>query len=108
MQRHVEELYENPGHVAAHPLLENVDHELTVFAPADRAVGDERTGLRIEHPALTRSLAPFEVGEAKSFLRGALDYGDELNPRRLDLVAEEPVDLAAAVLIGRVNRCRGC
>ena len=60
-ERHVEELDEDPADVAAHPFLEDVDQEAAVLLAADRALGDQVAGLRVEQaaPRPGRSLQPW-------------------------------------------------
>ena len=52
LQRDVEELHEHLAHVVAHPFLEHVDEEAAVLFGADRALGDEVAGLRVEQALL--------------------------------------------------------
>ena len=101
----VEELHVDPPHVAPDPLLEDVDQELPVLRAAHGTSGDEAAGLRVQGalPA-AGPVAPSLVGGVEGLLGGALDDGDELDPLGPELVAEEAVDLPAALLVRGVDR----
>ena len=98
-ERDVEHLHEDGADVAAHPLLEHVDEEVAPLLRADRAGGDELALLLVERPVAPRRprLRPERgVGDA-------LDDRDELDEPRPELVAEEAVDLGAAVGVAVVD-----
>ncbi len=103
LERDVEQLHVDLAHVVAHPLLEDVDQEAAVLFGADRALGDQVAGLRVEQALLARLLAPALVGDLDRLLGGALDDRDELHPLRAQLVAEEAVHRAAVLLVGGVD-----
>ena len=90
----------------AHPLLEDIDEEAAVLFGADRALGHQVAGLRVEQALLAGLLAPALVGDRDRLLGGALDDRDELHPLGAQLVAEEAIDGAAVVLVGGVDRAQ--
>ncbi len=104
-QRDVEHLHVHRTHVAAYPLLEDVHQEAAVLLRADRAAGHQRPCLRVQRPTLDVA-APTSLGDIDQLRRGPLDDGDELHVARTDLVAEEAVDLAAAVAVEFVDRAQ--
>ena len=83
-QRHVEDLHEDPSHVAPHPLVEDRDKKIAVLPRRDRAV-------RHRVPFLeARLVVPFHDG-------------DELDELRAGLIAQEAIDLQRMGGIGRVD-----
>ena len=103
LQGHVEQLHEHRSDVPTQPLLVDVDEELPVVRPADRALGDERPRLGVEQPLPARSCAPSPVRQRQRVRGGPFHDRDELHPPGLELVAEVPVDGRAVVLVGRVD-----
>ena len=101
-ERGVEDLDEHVADVVAHPLLEHLDEELAVLLGADAAVGDELALLPVER-SVTGSSPPAGLGEGEQLRGDPLDDGDELDELRTELVAQERVDLAAVVAVGRVD-----
>ena len=62
-------------------------------------------GLRVQGARRAAGpVAPSLVGGGEGLLGGALDDGDELDPLGRELVAEEAIDLPAALLVGGVDR----
>ena len=68
-ERHVEELHVDLAHVAAHPFLEHVHQEAAVLLRADRALGDQISGLGVEQPLPAWLLAPALVGDLRASAR---------------------------------------
>jgi hypothetical protein len=103
-ERHVEHLHVDLTHVAADPLLEDVDQEAAVLFAGDRAVGDVCSVLRVERP-----IAPGAPrhGAVLGRLGDPLDDRDELDKACAALVPEEAVDLASVVGVGGVDRRQG-
>ena len=97
-ERGVEHLDVHLPDVAPDPLLEHVDHEPPVLLGSDRAFGDEVPFLLVERTAL-HAVAPPGVRDREVLLGGPLDDRDELDERRAELVAEEPVHLAAVIAV---------
>src|SRR5271166_4241840 len=103
-ERDVEELDEHAPHIAPHPFLENVDEELAILLAANRAVGDQISGLGVEKAlARARPIAPALVGDGERLGRRPLDDRNELDPRRAEFVAEEAVDPSPMLLVGGVD-----
>ena len=69
----------------------------------DRAVGDEVALLPVQRPVAGAG-APARLGQRQQLGRHPLDDRDELHERRAQVVAQEPVDLAPVVAVGRVHR----
>ena len=69
----------------------------------DRAVGDEVALLPVQRPVARRG-APARLGQRQQLGGHPLDDRDELHERRAELVAQERVDLAPVVAVGRVDR----
>ena len=104
-QRDVEHLHVHRAHVASDPLLEDVHQEAAVLLTADGAAGDQVALLLVERAGLV-AVTPAGLGDLEQLRRGPLDDGDELDEVGLDLVAEEAVDLLAAVTIDGVDRAQ--
>ena len=103
LERHIEQLDENPSDIASHPLLEYIDEEPAILMTADRAVGDQVPRLRIEQTLSTPGpLPPTLVRDGDRIGRRALDDGDKLHPFRAELVAEESINPPAMGLVGGV------
>ncbi len=106
LERHVEQLHEDPAHVPPNPLLEDVDQEAAVLLPAHRALRHQAARLGVEEPLPPRPVAPALVGQRDRLFRRPLDDRDELHPLRAELVAQEAVDGPPVRLVGRVHRAQ--
>ena len=102
-ERDVEHLDVDLADVAAHPLLEDVDQEAAVLLGGHRAPRHAAPVLHVERPVAPRRPRHRSVLVR---LRHPLDDRDELNEARAAVVAEEAVDLAAAVGVRGVDRRR--
>ena len=59
-QRYIEQLDVDLPHVVTHPFLEDIDQKAAVLLAADRTLGDEIAGLRVEQTFPPgRSLQPW-------------------------------------------------
>ena len=76
----------------------------TLTLAADGAFRDQIPGLGVEEPLLPRPFAPPAVGDVNRLRGGTLHDRNELDPRRGELVAEEPVDAPSVPLVGGVDR----
>ena len=100
-QRRVEHLDVDLGDVSPDPFLEDVDQEPAVAVRRHRATADQIAGLDVERPIAPRR--PRHLPVLPSLLH-PLDHWDELHEPSAALIAQEPVHLATAVLVGRVHR----
>ena len=86
--------------VTPDPLFEDIDQEPSVAARGDRAASDDVAVLDVQRPIAPRG--PRHGSIPRGFGH-PLDDRDELHEPRSTLVAQEPVDLVATVLVCRVH-----
>ena len=106
LECHVKYLDVDLADVMANPLLENIHQELAILFAIDRALSDEVAVLRVEQALAVGLVTPALVGDVDGFGAGALDNRDELHPLRVHLVPKEPIDGAAMVFVGGVDRAK--
>ena len=99
----VEQLNEHGPDVVSDPLLEHVNHEGAVLRCGYGTMGDERAVLNVQRTP-EHAVPPTVVGDRQALRRGPFDDRDELDEVRTELVAQERVDVAAVVAVGRVDR----
>src|SRR6188768_1296520 len=103
LERDIEELHEDIGHVVAHPFLEDIHEKLTVLLTANGAFRYQVSGLRVEQAFASGLFAPTLIGKVNGFRSGALDDWNELHPLCAHFVAEEAVNRTAVFLVCSVD-----
>src|SRR6185436_2751213 len=103
LERDIEELHVNPGHIVTHPLFEDIHKELSVLFAADGTFCDEVSLLCVEESLSARLFAPALIGDIDGFRCGALDDRNKLHPLCTHFIAEEPIHGTAVFLICRIH-----
>ncbi len=102
-ERGIKGVDEDLAYIPAHPLVEDGDQEAAVLLCLDRTLGDQVAELRVQWSVATWPLAPALVGDGQRFSCCAFNDRDELHILRLELVAEEVVDLQGMIAIGGMD-----
>jgi len=103
LERDIEELHVDPGHIVTHPLFEDIHKELAVLFAANGTFGDEVAGLCVEEPLAARLFAPALIGDIDGFRCGAFDDRNKLHPLSAHFISEEPIDRTAVLFICRIH-----